>query len=449
MAAVKNGIEEKVIKDCAEAIRAGSLPSWKVEDEVLSQGIIPPENYRIAALCRRQFIQEETGERFQYIRLSEKPFKIRHFCEKDQFTWDLDARDEEKRCSLCGSELKSLGQHSPLVANYVGGTEGYYSYAGHIEVKGDLEKKFTNLLVYGTGLGPIGITRSSYFINRFGGAHISVSEYGRAARCLGFIFKKEEARHKAVQIIETYLPELRPEMNEKMKEFSGRIGPVEFFPTESQRGFILYVDFTADFSNFRGHGALSSAVGYAKKKIDAKLQDLGLNYELSVIAQGFDGDLKPSPRNKRGRCVSACLKIPAKEFEDFFDLGVQKFLSFVELDCIGAQKLGCQFYSGMGGEIIPAIYKATRVNPHSSLVSSFQHIRAWLDKGNLLYEIELPNLEVGIASSREGLIPPAGREALRIMGIRTAKEFAAAVASQVLAGEFNLALEIARERLYG
>jgi len=34
------------------------------------------------------------------------------------------------------------------------------------------------------------------------------------------------------------------------------------------------------------------------------------------------------------------------------------------------------------------------------------------------------------------------------MGIRNAREFAASLAAQVLAGEFNLALEISREKLY-
>jgi hydroxymethylglutaryl-CoA reductase len=62
--------------------------------------------------------------------------------------------------------------------------------------------------------------------------------------------------------------------------------------------------------------------------------------------------------------------------------------------------------------------------------------------------VELPNVEVGIVSSREGLISPVGREALRIMGIHTAREFAASLVAQVLAGEFNLALEISREKLY-
>jgi hydroxymethylglutaryl-CoA reductase len=125
-----------------------------------------------------------------------------------------------------------------------------------------------------------------------------------------------------------------------------------------------------------------------------------------------------------------------------------KFLSFVHLDSIGARTLGCQFYSGMGGEIIPAVFKATQVNPQSPLVSAFQYIHSWTDHGDLIYRVELPNVEVGIASCREGIISPTAREALRIMGIRTAREFAASLAAQVLAGEFNLALEISREKLY-
>jgi hydroxymethylglutaryl-CoA reductase len=102
----------------------------------------------------------------------------------------------------------------------------------------------------------------------------------------------------------------------------------------------------------------------------------------------------------------------------------------------------------MGGEILPAIYKATKVNPHSPLVSCFQNIYANKEKGDIVYRVELPNVEVGVVSSREGLMSPVGREAMRIMGIQTAPEFVASVAAQVLAGEFNLALEISREKLY-
>jgi hydroxymethylglutaryl-CoA reductase len=82
------------------------------------------------------------------------------------------------------------------------------------------------------------------------------------------------------------------------------------------------------------------------------------------------------------------------------------------------------------------------------LVSSFQNIDAGIKNGELFYRVVLPNVEVGVFSTREGIISPSAREAMRIMGIRTAEEFAASIAAQVLAGEFNLALEISRERLY-
>ena len=167
-----------------------------------------------------------------------------------------------------------------------------------------------------------------------------------------------------------------------------------------------------------------------------------------MIAQGYDGDLKPSVRNKRGRYASAEIRVPAKDFEKELNVDPDRFVSFVHLDALGARKLGCPFYSGMGGEIVPAVYKATQVNPQSPLVSSFENIYVRLDKGDVVYGVELPNVEVGIASCAEGIISPSAREALRIMGIRTAREFAASLAAQILAGEFNLALEISRERLY-
>ena len=418
---------------------------------MLSESVLKnlrPENFRTAAICRQRFIEEKTGEKFKYIAIPEKPFKINYLCRKDKFIWALEARDSFLKCSLCGSKLESLGQYGPLVENYIGGSENYYSYAGRIKVKGDIEKEFTNLLAYGTGLGPIGVTRGCFKINKLGGAIVRVSEYGRAARCNGYIFRSEKWRSQAIDLIKSSLPQIKAEMNKKMAEFSGNVSTVEFKRVESRGNFILYVDFTADFKNFRGHGDISKAVGYAKKEIETRLRKAGIEYELSVIAQGYDGDLKSSPQNKRGRYASAEIRVPRTEFKRLLKVDPQKFISFVKIDRIGAQELGCQFYSGMGGEIIPAIYRAVHVNPRSPLVSSFQNIYIETENNEVVYRVELPNIEVGIASSREGLIPPEGREALRIMGVNTAREFAAAVAAQVLAGEFNLALEISRGKLY-
>jgi hypothetical protein len=441
--------EKEIIKECAGRLVGGELPPWKVEQEVAERyGLAPPENFRLAALSRREFIEKMTGETFAFISLPEKPYKIHYRCTRCPVGWELDAGDTNLRCSICGDDLEPLPQYGPLVSNYVGGREAYYSFAGSIQVKGEITKTFTNLLVYGTGLGPIGVTRGCRYINRFGGAEVRVSETGRAARSIGYIFASEEGRSRAVELLTNHMERLKSEMTPHLEEFSGRISAVEFEPAESREGYILFVDFSAEFPNARGHSSLSRAVGLVKKSCQELLVSSGLNFRLSVIAQGYDGDLKPSPRNKRGRYASAEVRIPAQEFEPELNVAPDKFISFVHLDTLGARKLGCQFYSGMGGEIVPAVYKATQVNPQSPLVSSFENITVKMDKGDIVYAVELPNVEAGLASSREGIISPSAREAQRIMGIRTAREFAASLAAQVLAGEFNLALEISREKLY-
>jgi hypothetical protein len=440
---------QKAMTACVEKLREGQLAPWKVEEELeMACGILPPENFELAAFCRRKFLEERTGENFHHISVPEKPFKGRFRCPQDNLVWELDMRDENRICPLCSSELISLGQYAPLVANYVGGREDYFSYAGQVMVKGDVQKIFTNLLVYGTGLGPIGVTRGCFLINRLDGAEVRVAESAAAVRCLGFLFRTEESRKKAKSIIAEFLPDATAMMRDKLSEFRGWIDSVDFDRGETNRGYVLYVEFVARFVDFRGHGDISRAVGFIKGKAEEKLLSQGIAYDLSVIAQGHDGDLKPSPRNKRGRHTSAQIRIPQSDFEAFLKVDPEKFLAFVEVDFMGSRRLGCPFYSGMGGEILPAVYKATKVNPHSPLVSCFQNIYAEKDRGDIVYRVDLPNIEVGVVSSREGLMSPVGREAMRIMGIRTAREFAASVAAQVLAGEFNLALEISREKLY-
>lgn len=113
--------EESIIRECVEGLKAEKFPPWKVEEEVATNHrIVPSDNHRIAALCRQRFIEEEIGEKFSYIGLSEKPYKTRYLCKKENLTWELDALDTHLVCSLCGTKLIPLGQYAPLVANYVG-----------------------------------------------------------------------------------------------------------------------------------------------------------------------------------------------------------------------------------------------------------------------------------------------------------------------------------------
>jgi len=421
----------------------------KVEEEIVSSGSAEsPFQFRLAALARRLYLEEETGEKFLSIGLPEKPYKVLYRCEKENLGYELDASDTSKKCLFCGGKLSPSGDYAPLVANYIGGKEAYYSFAGRIKMRKPSDRMFTNFLVYGTGLGPIGVTRGCHLINRLGGVSVEVGDSGRAVRALGFLFETSELRQKAIESIEANTLALKEQIENRLKEFSGRLFSVDFDCAESSGGGLLFVEFVTEFENFRGHGDTSRAVGYIKGVIESLFRERGVAYRMAIIGQGHDGDLKPSPKNKRGRRARAEIRIPVDGFETSFGLSTARFLSAVEADRIGAQKMGCQFYSGMGGEIIPAVYKATKVNPQSCLVTSFENISAGIEADHLIYAVELPNVEVGVASCREGLIPPSGREALRFMGIRSAKDFAASLAAQVLAGEFNLALEISRGRLY-
>ena len=175
-----NKDDQGILRDCAGRMQTGDLPPWKVEQEIAERyAVAPPANFRLASLSRRECIQMTTGERFAFISLPEKPYKVLSSCPACRVRWELDAADTNPICSTCGKELTRLPQYGPLVSNYIGGREAYYSFAGSIEVKGDVQKTFTNLLVYGSGLGPIGVTRGCHYINRFGGAKVRGSEYGR------------------------------------------------------------------------------------------------------------------------------------------------------------------------------------------------------------------------------------------------------------------------------
>jgi hypothetical protein len=184
---------QRAKSECVELLLSGKVPPWRLEDELISSyNVVPPDNFVLAAESRRKFIEEVTGEKFSQIPISDKPYKIRYFCPKEDLTFELDARDNHIQCPLCSEKMENLNQYIPLVASYVGGCESYYSYAGRIRVRGDIEKEFTNLLAYGTGLGPIGVTRGCFYINKFGGAHVKVDKLARAVRCHGLIFNSDE-----------------------------------------------------------------------------------------------------------------------------------------------------------------------------------------------------------------------------------------------------------------
>ncbi|GJQ60233.1 MAG: hypothetical protein SCALA701_30340 [Candidatus Scalindua sp.] len=447
--------EGKIIEEITGKIKSGEVQPWKAESVLIEEcGLKAPEHYRIAAVSRRRVIEELTGYEFNYLELPEQPYLMQWRCPKDKSIWHIEARDQDTACTRCGASLEPFGEegerYRPLANNYVGGSEEYYSYAGQIKVFGDVDKTFTNVLAYGPGFGSLGISVGCFRVNKLGGAEVKVAKLAGASRNLGYVFHGEEERERAVQAAKEYLPTLRAEMEEKyLAEFSGEVYEVDFVRRQHHGQCYLSICFHTRFEHARGHGDTSIAVGFARGRLDKKFEEKGVKYQQSLIAMGYDGDLKPSPRNRRGRYVSAQVELPISAYEKMSKTSIDSLLTYMEIDRQGVtQEQGHFLYSGMGGEIIPAIYRGTKVNPRPYNVSCTENVYVEIRGENLIYGVELPNLEAGATSSREGLICPTAREVLKFMGIGTSREFAAATAAITLAGEFNFTLLHLRGEMY-
>jgi hypothetical protein len=444
---------DDVVKKIKDALVKGEIAPWKTEDEAKKEGIPTPENIVVGAMARRAFVEEKSGHTFCHIALPEHPYHIGYRCPKDGTIWTLAADDTYVRCGMCATPLEVLEEnerYKPLVNNYIGGVEDYYSYAGEVSVDGEVQKTFQNILCWGPGIGHLGISVGCFRLNKYGPVEVRVSDWGIAARNLAFVFDTEVEREKAQVLIKENLSDIITQMTTThLAEWNGTVCDVDFLNKQHHADRILHCCFYTRFSNHRGHGQTSHAVGLAKNLIDDLIAKKKINCRLSVVGMGRDGDLKPSPRNRRGRYVSAQQVIPIKDYEKIIGRPIDDFLSYIELDRQGVlEEIGWPAYTGMGGEIIPAFYRTMKNNPRPYLVSCFQKVYAHIRGTDLIFGVELPNVEVGITSSPEGIISPMAREALKIAGIHSAKEYAAAVAAITLGGEFNFATLHVQEKMY-
>lgn len=445
---------DNVVKKITEKLIKGEIPPWRAESEAKKEGIPIPENITAGTMARRGFVEEKSGHKLKHIVLPEKPYHIAYRCPNDGTSWTLAADDTYISCGLCGTALEVLEdeneRYKPLVNNYIGGIEDYFSYAGEVTVGGDVEKTFQNIICWGPGVGHLGISVGCFKLNKYGPIEIKVSDWGCAVRNLGFVFDTEDEREKAKKLIKGKLPEIIKQITKThLSSWGGEVYEVDFLYKQFHRDRILHCSFYTRFENHRGHGQTSLSVGMAKNIIDELFKSNNIQCRVSVVAMGRDGDLKPSPRNRRGRYVSAQQKIPIKDYEKNIGRPIDDFLSYIELDRQGVlEEIGWPMYTGMGGEIIPAFFRTMKNNPRPYVVSCMQKVYAYTLGNDLIFGVELPNVEIGITSSSEGIIPPMSREALKFTGIQSAKEYAAAVAAVTLAGEYNFATLHIMEKMY-
>jgi hypothetical protein len=441
-----------LISDLINEMIQGKLPPWRAEVSLLEKGVESPNHFYPAALARRKYIEEISGEKFQHLQTLENPYIQPWQCPEDKIIYNLEAQETDLTCTVCQTALiaydRPLAGYAPLVASYVAGQEDYISYCGQVTVKGDVKKDFINLSAMGPGMSAIGLAKGCFLVNRYGGADVQVEARATTARCMGYIFDDPHELEKAEKIIQANRDHISEAINKRVSKVEATVDHISFEKDSFGKDHFLYVCFYATLPEYRGHGEISWSVGEARELSDDILKKAGINFKLSVIAQGYDGDYKPGPANKRGRRVSAQIRVPVNKIEEHLGKPVDQFLAFIEIDRRGVEKLGWFFYSGMGAEIINGLYKATKVNPRMPLTSCLERIYSYIEKDELIYGVELPNVEAGVWSSIEGGIPPAGREVLRVMGISNTKEFCANLSAQVMAGEFNLACEIVRGKLY-
>lgn len=444
---------ENTIKKIAQMIHRGDIAPWKAEQAAAEEGVPVPEYIAVAAKARRMFIEEKSGHTFCHIVLPENPYQIAYRCPNDGTQWSLAADDSYVNCGICGTPLEMLDEEkrfSAFVNNYIGGVEDYYSYAGEVSVGGDVNKTFQNILCWGPGVGMLGISVGCFKLNKYGPIEIKASDWAVAARNLSFVFDTESEREKAKLLIKEKLPQIIPQITQRhLADWDGQVFDVDFLYKQHHGDRILHCCFYTRFSDHRGHGQTSHSAGMAKNMIDEFFRQENVQCRLSVIGMGRDGDLKPSPRNRRGRYVSAQQCIPIKDYEKTIGRPIDDLLSYFELDRQAVlEEIGWPAYTGMGGEIIPAFYRTMKNNPRPELVSCLQKLYVETRGGDVIFGVELPNVEVGITSSPEGIVSPMAREALKIAGIHSAKEFAAAAAAVTLGGEFNFTTLHVQERMY-
>ncbi|MBN2332531.1 MAG: hypothetical protein JXO49_04400 [Deltaproteobacteria bacterium] len=444
----------EVAKNISEAMLRGEVAPWKTEEKALEAGIGAPDTFIVGTLARRFFLEAKSGVAFHHLVMPAKPYSIEYRCPRDNSHWMLAAGDDFTRCGMCDTPLAPLvdgkTSYQPLVNNYIGGDEDYFSYAGEVAVGGDVNKTFQNILCYGPGVGHLGISVGCFQLNKYGPVEIKVADWAGAARNLAFVFGTEKERERARKLIKDNLDGIITLMTgDFLQPFAGQVYNVDFLDKQHHGDRILHCCFYTRFTEYRGHGCTSKAVGGAKNYIDNLFKEHQIACRLSVIGMGRDGDLKPSPRNRRGRYVSAQQRIPIKEYEQNIGRPIDDFLSYIELDRQGVlEETGWPAYSGMGGEIIPAFYRTMKNNPRPYLVSSLQKVYVETRGDEMIFGVELPNLEVGFPSGPEGIVPPLSREVAKVAGIECSKDFAAACAAITLGGEFNFATLHIKEKLY-
>ncbi len=240
-------IREEIVTKIKNMLLKGEIAPWKAEAAALKEGISNPKNITTGVMARRAFIEEKSGCKFHHIVMPEKPYHVAYRCPNDATLWTLATDDTYIRCGICGTPLEMLDEkerHQPLVNNYIGGIEDYYSYAGEVTVGGGVNKTFQNILCWGPGIGHLGISVGCFKLNKYGPVDVRVSDWGLAARNLTFVFNTEDERESAKNLIKENLTPIIQEITRaQLSEWNGEIYDVDFLYKQHHGDFFCIAAF--------------------------------------------------------------------------------------------------------------------------------------------------------------------------------------------------------------
>ena len=198
----------------------------------------------------------------------------------------------------------------------------------------------------------------------------------------------------------------------------------------------LFVRFSYDTGNAMGMNMVTIATQAVAGLIEAKTQA-----QCIALAGNFDIDKKPAWLNftlGRGKKVWAEVTLPKKIIKDILKTTPDNLAQLnYRKNHLGSIMSGSLGFNAHYANIIAALFIATGQDPAHAVEGSLGVTTAEvLENNDLYFSIYLPSLIVGTIGGGTHL--PTQQEALKLMQVASALEYAQVVGAAVLAGELSL-----------
>lgn len=326
------------------------------------------------------------------------------------------------------------------IENLIGATQIPLGVAGPLLVIGDKGKVISHYIPLATTEGALvaSVSRGCKAITESGGAIVFVENVG-ITRGPVFKVKNLEESMKTKTWIEKKFQALA-------KVAAATSSHLKLLKADFQIvGRNLFVRFYFDTADAMGMNMATIAT-----EAVANLIEKQTGAKCVSISGNFCVDKKPAWLNfisGRGKRIWAEVTLSKKILKDVLKTTPEKMAEVVYRKCLlGSIMSGSMGFNAHYANIIAANFAATGQDLAHVVEGSLGVTTAEvLDSGDLYCSIYLPSLVVGTVGGGTNL--PTQQEALKIMQVKDAKEFATVIGAAVLAGELSLIASLAEGSL--